>query len=175
MRDSGCAIQVVLRMLVGSALDARSAGSTLASVAMTARVETAAAIVVRSYGVTPKMRERRTPTLLSASSAPAAGDDAAASAATPAETSPTDNAPAATSSGGWAVQVASFTSDADAQALRGRLQQLGYTGYVQSVATANGTNRRVCAGPVVSRDAAERLRAAISDSLHIGGMLVVRK
>jgi len=111
----------------------------------------------------------------SASSAPAAGDDAAASAATPAETSPTDNAPAATSSGGWAVQVASFTSDADAQALRGRLQQLGYTGYVQSVATANGTNRRVCAGPVVSRDAAERLRAAISDSLHIGGMLVVRK
>jgi len=111
----------------------------------------------------------------SASSAPAAGDDAAASAATPAETSPTDNAPAATSSGGWAVQVASFTSDADAQALRGRLQQLGYTGYVQSVATANGTNRRVCAGPVVSRDAAERLRAAIADSLHIGGMLVVRK
>ncbi|HWG67723.1 MAG TPA: type II secretion system secretin GspD [Rhodanobacteraceae bacterium] len=111
----------------------------------------------------------------SASSTPAAADDASASTAAPAETSPVGDAPAAAPSGGWAVQVASFTSDADAQALRTRLQQLGYTSYVQGVATASGTNRRVCAGPVVSHDAAERLRAAIADSLHIGGMLVVRK
>ncbi|HEY8229268.1 MAG TPA: type II secretion system secretin GspD [Rhodanobacteraceae bacterium] len=113
----------------------------------------------------------------SASSAPAAGDDAGASAATPAETlpAPAEGAPPAAPSGGWAVQVASFTSDADAQALRGRLQQLGYASYVDSAQLATGTAWRVRAGPVVSRDAAERLRSAIADSLHIGAMLVVRK
>jgi general secretion pathway protein D len=113
----------------------------------------------------------------STSSAPAAGNGAGASTTTPAETlpAPAEGAPPAAPSGGWAVQVASFTSDADAQALRGRLQQLGYTGYVQSVNSATGTNWRVCAGPVVDRDAAERLRAAIAGSLHISGMLVVQK
>jgi hypothetical protein len=43
-------------MLVGSALDARSAGRTQASVAMAERIATAATIVVASYGVTPKMK-----------------------------------------------------------------------------------------------------------------------
>ena len=111
----------------------------------------------------------------SASSAPAAGDDAGASAATPAETLPATDAPAATPSGGWAVQVASFASDANAQALRGRLQQLGFASYVESAQIANGTAWRVRAGPVVSRDAAERLRTAIADGLHIGGMQVVQR
>jgi len=113
----------------------------------------------------------------SASSAPAAGNDAGASASTPAETlpAPAEGAPPAAPSGGWAVQVASFTSDADAQALRGRLQQLGFASYVDSAQLAAGTAWRVRAGPVVSRDAAERLRSAIADSLHIGGMFVVER
>lgn len=110
----------------------------------------------------------------SASSAPAAEDDAGASAATPAETVPANDVPAAVPSGGWAVQVASFTSDADAQALRGRLQQLGYASYVESAQIATGTVWRVRAGPVVSHDAAERLRTVIADSLHISGMQVIK-
>src|SRR5574339_511448 len=63
--------QVALRMLVGSVLDARSAGGRQASVATAESVATAAAIVVTSYGVTPKMSDRRTGTLLSASTTPA--------------------------------------------------------------------------------------------------------
>ncbi|MGH8184852.1 MAG: type II secretion system secretin GspD [Rhodanobacteraceae bacterium] len=109
------------------------------------------------------------------SSAPAAGSDASASTSTPAETLPANDASAAAPSGGWAVQVASFTSDADAQALRGRLQQLGFASYVESAQVSTGTTWRVRAGPVVSRDAAERLRTVIADSLHLNGMQLVRR
>ncbi|HVU82359.1 MAG TPA: SPOR domain-containing protein, partial [Rhodanobacteraceae bacterium] len=108
----------------------------------------------------------------SASTAPAAATDADASAATPAETLPA-SAPAP--SGDWAVQVASFTSDADAEALHGRLQQLGFASYVESAQVSTGTTWRVRAGPVVSRDAAERLRAVIADSLHLSGLTVVQR
>jgi general secretion pathway protein D len=98
-----------------------------------------------------------------ASSAPAGSGESAASP------------PVATPSGEWSVQVASFTSDDDAGRLRGRLQQLGYTSYVRSGPTAEGVRWRVYAGPVVSHDAADRLRASIADSLHIGGLLIVRQ
>jgi len=98
----------------------------------------------------------------STSSAPAASEPAAASPA------------AAVPSSGWSVQVASFTDGSDAERLRARLQQLGYTSYVRNVTTAEGMHWRVYAGPVVNRDAADRLRASIADSLHIGGLLIVR-
>lgn len=78
--------------------------------------------------------------------------------------------------GGWAVQVASFPQRAAADQLRGRLQQLGYTGYVDDVAAAaGGTLWRVRAGPVIDRSAAESLRKAIAQSLHVNGMRVVRR
>ncbi len=95
----------------------------------------------------------------SASFAPAAGGEPAASAP----------------SGEWSVQVASFTNSDDAGRLRVRLQQLGYTSYVRDVATADGVRWRVYAGPVVNRDAADRLRASIADTLHIAGLLIVRR
>ena len=98
-----------------------------------------------------------------------------AAVATPAETTPVQDAPAVIPPGGWAVQVASFTNQTDAQALRTRLQQLGYAGYVQEVTSTTGTLWRVCAGPVVNRQAAERLRDGIAGSLHISGMLVTRR
>ncbi|HET7557083.1 MAG TPA: type II secretion system secretin GspD, partial [Rhodanobacteraceae bacterium] len=110
----------------------------------------------------------------SASNTSVATGDASATTATPAETSPAGDAPPA-ASGEWAVQVASFASEANAQALRGRLQQLGFASYVESAQISTGTAWRVRAGPVVSRDAAERLRAVIADSLHLGGMSIVRR
>jgi general secretion pathway protein D len=77
--------------------------------------------------------------------------------------------------GGWAVQVAMFASDDAAESLRGRLQQLGFTGYVDSVQNAGVTRWRVQAGPVVDQAAAERLRDAIAGSLHISGMQVMQR
>jgi cell division protein FtsN len=99
----------------------------------------------------------------SASFAPAAGGE------------PTASPDAAAPSGEWSVQVASFTNIDDAGRLRVRLQQLGYTSYVRDVATADGVRWRVYAGPVVNRDAADRLRASIADTLHIAGLLIVRR
>jgi general secretion pathway protein D len=111
----------------------------------------------------------------STSSAAAAGTGAGASTATPAETVPADGASSAASSGGWAVQVASFTNNADAEALRGKLQQNGFASYVENAQVATGTTWRVRAGPVVDRAAAERLRTAIAGSLRISGMTVVER
>ena len=59
--------------------------------------------------------------------------------------------------------------------MRGRLQQLGFASYVESAQVSTGTTWRVRAGPVVSRDAAERLRAVIADGLHISGMQVLKQ
>ena len=105
----------------------------------------------------------------SSSSAPAA------SAPAPAEASPAHDASTVPPSGAWAVQVASFTSDADAQSLSGKLQQNGFASYVESAQTSTGTTWRVRAGPVVSQTAAERLRTAIAGSLRISGMQIVRR
>jgi general secretion pathway protein D len=110
----------------------------------------------------------------SASNTPVAAGDASATTATPAETPPAGDAPTA-ASGEWAVQVASFANEANAQALRGRLQQLGFASYIESAQVSTGIVWRLRAGPVVSRDAAERLRAVIADSLHLGGMTVVER
>jgi general secretion pathway protein D len=119
------------------------------------------------------------PILPKGGAAPAAVPATDSSAPTPAVTQPAIDdpspvVPAAASTGQWAVQVASFADHNNAQRLRARLQQLGYNGYVQS-ATADGTHWRVFAGPVVNREAAERLRNAIADSLHISGMQVVTR
>ncbi|MGH8183494.1 MAG: SPOR domain-containing protein, partial [Rhodanobacteraceae bacterium] len=98
---------------------------------------------------------------------------------TPAVTQPAIDDPsaattAAAPTGQWSVQVASFSDRNSAQGLRGRLQQLGYNGYVQSATATDGMHWRVFAGPVVNREAAERLRSAIAGSLHISGMLITR-
>jgi general secretion pathway protein D len=76
---------------------------------------------------------------------------------------------------GWTVQVAAFSRSDDAERLRRRLQQLGFASYVAGVDTAAGARWRVFAGPVVDRDAAERLRSAIADTLHIEDMLIARQ
>jgi len=90
-------------------------------------------------------------------------------------TGPSTQSPVTALRNGWTVQVASFAGNDVAQRLRGRLQQLGFASYVTSVSTTNGTRWRVYAGPVVDREAAERLRSAIAGSLHIGGMLIARQ
>ncbi|MGH8190405.1 MAG: secretin N-terminal domain-containing protein [Rhodanobacteraceae bacterium] len=73
---------------------------------------------------------------------------------------------------GWAVQVATLTELAPAESLRGRLQQLGYASYLTSAQTVEGGRWLVFAGPVISREAAERLRTVIAEALHIGGMRI---
>jgi general secretion pathway protein D len=94
---------------------------------------------------------------------------------TPAVTAPVHDASNVQPAGGWAVQVASFTDESSADALRTRLQQLGFASYVESAATSAGNTWRAYAGPVVSRSAAELVMHAIADGMHISGMQVVQR
>jgi general secretion pathway protein D len=86
-----------------------------------------------------------------------------------------DHDAVAAPSGNWLVRVATFANDTNAEQLHRRLQQSGYASYVQSLGTGKGTRWRVCAGPVVDRSAAERLRDAIAGDLHITGMQVANR
>lgn len=94
---------------------------------------------------------------------------------TAATTEPAKEKAAAVLPGSWSVQVTSFTRDADAERLRGRLQQLGFTSYLDNVSTAAGPRWRVFAGPVVDRNVAIRVRDSIAGTLHIKGMRITRQ
>ena len=96
----------------------------------------------------------------------------ASSTSSPAMTAPAKDPVAAAPAGKWLVRVATFPNNDDAEQLHQRLQQSGYTSYVQSLSTSKGALWRVCAGPVIDREAAERLRDAIAGDLHIHGMQV---
>lgn len=76
--------------------------------------------------------------------------------------------------GGWAVQLAAFSAEADANRLRDRLRAAGFAGYTDDVQSGGRTLWRVRAGPETERSGAERLRAAIRDKLQIEGVIVTR-
>lgn len=68
----------------------------------------------------------------------------------------------------WAVQLASLSSRAGADALQGKLRTQGYNAYVRS---ADGKNR-VFVGPVIERAEAERLRDALNRQQQMKGFVV---
>jgi len=90
-------------------------------------------------------------------------------AATVAPTAPA----AAPRAGGFAVQVAAVSSEADATRLRDRLRGAGIPGYVDSVASASGAKLwRVRAGPQTQRDDAVRLKDQIKAKVGLDGVVV---
>lgn len=76
--------------------------------------------------------------------------------------------------GGWAVQLAAFSTEADANLLRDRLRNAGFAAYTDDVRSGGKTLWRVRAGPETERGGAEQLRAAIKSKLKIEGVLVTR-
>jgi DedD protein len=74
--------------------------------------------------------------------------------------------------GSWAVQLGAFSSQDDANKLRGRLQAAGFTGYVDKLVADGQTLWRVRAGPETDRANAEALRARIKDKLKTEGLVV---
>jgi len=95
---------------------------------------------------------------------------ATAPAATPAA-SPAVPA-AAPHAGGFAVQVAAVSSEADATRLRDKLRAAGIPGYVDSVAAGSGKLWRVRAGPQTQRDDAVRLKDQIKAKVGLDGVVV---
>lgn len=62
----------------------------------------------------------------------------------------------------WAVQVGSFSAQANASGLRDSLRSKGYPAYVERVKLASGTSYRVRVGPVLSRADAEAIQTKLA-------------
>jgi DedD protein len=93
----------------------------------------------------------------------ASGDDA-----TPAAPA----AHAVARAGGWAVQLAAMSSQADANALRDKLRANGFDGFVDTVQSAGKQLWRVRAGPQTQRADALRVHDQIKAKLGIDGNVV---
>ncbi len=74
--------------------------------------------------------------------------------------------------GGWAVQLAAVSSQADANALRDKLRAAGFDGFVDSVQSGGRTLWRVRAGPQTQRTDAQRVHDQIKAKLGIDGNVV---
>jgi cell division septation protein DedD len=97
---------------------------------------------------------------------------AAAPAPAPAAAAPAVPA-AAPRAGGFAVQVAAVSSEAEANRLRDKLRGAGIPGYVDSIASSSGAKLwRVRAGPQTQRDDAARLKDQIKARVGLDGVVV---
>jgi cell division septation protein DedD len=75
--------------------------------------------------------------------------------------------------GGFAVQVAAMSNEAEATRLRDKLRGAGIAGYVDSVASSSGSKLwRVRAGPQTQRDDAVRLKDQIKAKVGLDGVVV---
>ena len=92
------------------------------------------------------------------------------------KTQATQNAAAHTTSasraGGWAVQLAAVSGQADANALRDKLRAAGFDGFVDSVNVGGKQLWRVRAGPQTQRADAQRVHDQIKAKLGIDGNIV---
>jgi cell division septation protein DedD len=110
----------------------------------------------------PETQTADAPAPARASPAPAAA--APAAAAVPA---------ASPRAGGFAVQVAAVSSEAEATRLRDKLRAAGIAGYVDTVSASSGAKLwRVRAGPQTQRDDAVRLKDQIKAKVGLDGVVV---
>ena len=77
--------------------------------------------------------------------------------------------------GGWILQVGSFSQQANALSLRDRLKKSGYQASVKDVKAAGGTIHRVLVGPVSDRAAAEKLRNKLVSEQKLTAMVLENK
>jgi cell division septation protein DedD len=97
--------------------------------------------------------------------------DAQASSASPTTSAHTASA-SASRAGGWAVQLAAVSGQADANALRDKLRAAGFDGFVDSVNVGGKQLWRVRAGPQTQRADAQRVHDQIKAKLGIDGNIV---
>src|SRR5690554_3598010 len=138
------------------------AGQTVWRVHIGPYASRAQAEAVRVRAATVGTNDARVVSLDAAPAQPERGDQQAGAAAT---------APTAAPDVGFVVQLGAFSSGADATALRDRVRQLGFSAFTETVDTERGVLTRVKAGPVVSREEAERLKSQINDRARVDGMV----
>lgn len=74
--------------------------------------------------------------------------------------------------GGWAVQLAAMSSQADANALRDKLRANGFDGFVDTVQSGGKQLWRVRAGPQTQRADAQRVHDQVKAKLGVDGNVV---
>ena len=102
-----------------------------------------------------------------AAPAPAATKPAATQ---PAATRPVAPTPAAADTG-FAVQLAAFSSRADADALAAKARAAGFRAFTETVSTDQGSLVRVRIGPVSTREEAVKLQVQVRGRLGIDGLV----
>ena len=130
------------------------------------------------------------PTTISVSASVGSGGSAAPSASKPGTNPSTQTAspavkekppapkkvattqPAATDSGGWVVQLATFSKADNALALRDKLAKQGYDAFVGTGRNASGSVVRVYVGPTTSRLKAASLVGPLEKASRLRGMVV---
>ena len=105
--------------------------------------------------------------------APATGEPSTSATSAPTPSPPAQHAPPvpasdASGSGGWAVQVGTFASASNAEALTSRLKELGQTAFVLPYTEDGKTLFRVRVGPVPDLESARALKQRLA-ALHIEG------
>ncbi|MGB5607375.1 MAG: SPOR domain-containing protein [Gammaproteobacteria bacterium] len=99
---------------------------------------------------------------------------AEATAAPPPDTSlPADAAELP--SGGWVIQVGSFSSEGNASGLRERLSVSGYAALVQDVTIGQRRTYRVVVGPLEDRADADQMRDRLEHEMQLRGIVVENK
>lgn len=76
------------------------------------------------------------------------------------------------STGGWVVQVGSFSQTLNARGLRDRLRKSGYKAFVQETTSGGRRIYRVLLGPVGNRAEAEKLRDDVGRKHRLKGIVV---
>lgn len=71
----------------------------------------------------------------------------------------------------WVVQVGSFSSQANATAMRDRLRSKGYASFVEAVKGQSGLTYRVRVGPELTPELAERLKEKLFKQEKIEGLV----
>ncbi len=151
----------------GKALTRVSAGPfETRAAAEAARLKITAAVpgAPASLSSRPETQTADAPAPVRAAAAPTPAVPAAVPAAVP---TPSPRA------GGFAVQVAAVSSEAEATRLRDKLRGAGIAGYIDSVASSTGAKLwRVRAGPQTQRDDAARLKDQIKAKVGLDGVIV---
>jgi DedD protein len=75
------------------------------------------------------------------------------------------------SSGGWVVQLGSFSSEENAVRLSGEIRRQGYPVFVSKVTAGGKTMHRVRVGPVAEKDEAQTLAQRLKTSGHAGRVM----
>ncbi|RNF81846.1 SPOR domain-containing protein [Montanilutibacter psychrotolerans] len=155
---------------------ALDAGETATPSASTAQaVATPAAPVATPLPAEPTKPVAKPSPPVSAPAKPVATQPAAPPVSKPAPPKPVAAAPAprpaAAASIGFAVQLGAFGNAAEANKLRDRARAAGFSAFVESVRTGQGTLSRVRVGPVSTRADADQLKAQVAARLGMSGLV----